>query len=252
MIGELFRAVRARHTRGRAAARGTVAAGDVLPLPLSADEAEEPGEEYLLLAPYPVPSLPPTAVPGWAPGMVPGDTTIVDRCQGPTLDVGCGSGRLTMALAERGIPALGIDVDSSRGDRARSAGALSLVRDVFDRVPGTGRWMTVLLADGTIGIGGDPVTLLRRAGELLMAPGQVLVEVRPPGTADAALPRPWVGADQIAVVAAGAGLTVAESWSADGRWFATLLRVSAQSRTLPAPVPASPEPLFATPPQIQP
>src|SRR5271154_3221783 len=40
----------------------------------------------------------------------PGDTSTVARGEGPTLDVGSGPGRLTMALAEHGVPALGIDV----------------------------------------------------------------------------------------------------------------------------------------------
>ena len=112
----------------------------------------------------------------------PGDTSILDRCQGPTLDVGSGPGRLTVALAERGIPALGIDITPYAVDLARSAGALALLRDVFGRVPGTGRWMTVLLADGNIGIGGDPVALLRRVAELLAPRGRAMVEVEPPGT----------------------------------------------------------------------
>src|SRR5215469_18685341 len=102
----------------------------------------------------------------------PGDTSIVDRCTGPTLDVGSGPGRLTVALAERGIPALGIDVTPYAVDLARSSGALVMLRDVFDRVPGTGRWTTVLLADGNIGIGGDPAALLRRAAELLAPQGR--------------------------------------------------------------------------------
>jgi len=105
----------------------------------------------------------------------PGDASIVDRCNGPTLDVGSGPGRLTVALAERGIPALGIDVTPYAVSIARAAGALTLLRDVFGRVPGTGRWMTVLLADGNIGIGGDPVALLRRVTELLTPLGQALV-----------------------------------------------------------------------------
>src|SRR5262249_61510991 len=75
----------------------------------------------------------------------------------PTLDVGSGPGRLTVALAECGIPALGIDVTPYAVHLARAAGALTLLRDVFGRVPGAGRWMTVLLADGNIGIGGEPV-----------------------------------------------------------------------------------------------
>lgn len=168
----------------------------------------------------------------------PGDTSIVERCTGPTLDVGSGPGRLTVALAERGIPALGIDVTPYAVYLSRAAGALTLLRDVFGRVPGTGRWMTVLLADGNIGIGGDPAALLRRVTELLTPLGQALVEVQPPGTASrseqvrlrhggqasAWFPWAYVGVDQIAELARGAGLTSAETWSTDGRWFVSLRR----------------------------
>ncbi len=166
----------------------------------------------------------------------PGDASIVERCSGPTLDVGSGPGRLTVALAERGIPALGIDVTPYAVHIARAAGALTLLRDVFGRVPGTGRWMTVLLADGNIGIGGDPVVLLRRVSELLTPLGQALVEVQPPGTelrreevrllhggqTSSWFPWAYVGADQIAEIARGAGMSAAETWTAHGRWFTTL------------------------------
>jgi SAM-dependent methyltransferase len=165
-----------------------------------------------------------------------GDCSLVDRCSGPTLDVGSGPGRLTVALAERGIPALGIDVTPHAVHISRAAGALTLVRDVFGRVPGTGRWMTVLLADGNIGIGGDPEALLRRVTELLTPTGQALVEVQPPGSTlraeqvrlrhgtqtSAWFPWAYVGVDQIADVATNAGLTAAETWSIADRWFALL------------------------------
>ncbi len=111
----------------------------------------------------------------------PGDRSLLDRCRGPALDVGSGPGRLTVALAERGVPVLGIDIRPGAVAAARSAGALVMLRDVFGRVPGAGRWMTVLLADGTIGIGGDPAALLRRAGELLAPQGRALVELAPAG-----------------------------------------------------------------------
>ena len=86
---------------------------------------------------------------------------------------------LTVALAERGIPALAIDITPYAVALARSSGALALQRDVFGRLPGTGRWETVLLADGNIGIGGDPAALLRRARDLLAPHGAVVAEARP-------------------------------------------------------------------------
>ena len=39
-----------------------------------------------------------------------GDSSLLDLCEGPTLDFGCGPGRLTHRLAERGEIVLGIDV----------------------------------------------------------------------------------------------------------------------------------------------
>jgi SAM-dependent methyltransferase len=166
----------------------------------------------------------------------PGDASLIDRCGGPTLDVGSGQGRLTLALAERGVLALGIDVTPQAVHLAQTPGALTLQRDVFSRVPGTGRWMIVLLADGSIGIGGDPVALLSRVAELLAPHGQALVEVQPPGQElrreqvrlrngkQAGDWFPWahVGVDQLAGIATEAGLSRGETWCSDGRWFATL------------------------------
>ena len=177
----------------------------------------------------------PLAVEGWLHES-PGDLSLLDRCQGPTLDIGSGPGRLTVALSERGVPALGIDITPYAVDLARSSGALVMLRDVFGRVPGTGRWMTVLLADGNIGIGGDPGTLLRRVAELIMPGGRALVEVEPPGapllrervrlrhggTLSDWFPWAWIGADQIGDLGQTAGLTVTEIWTDSGRWFAAL------------------------------
>jgi SAM-dependent methyltransferase len=177
----------------------------------------------------------PLAVDQWLDA-APGDMSLVDRCHGPTLDVGSGPGRLTVALAERGVPTLGIDVTPYAVKIAQSSGALAMLRDVFGHVPGAGRWMTVLLADGNIGIGGDPSALLRRVSELLARGGHALVEVQPPGvplrrenvrlrregSAGAWFPWAYVGADQIGDVACSAGLILEETWTANGRWFAAL------------------------------
>ena len=166
----------------------------------------------------------------------PGDKSILDRCEGPTLDIGSGPGRLTVALAARGIPALGIDITPYAVDLARSSGALVMLRDVFGRVPGTGRWTTVLLADGNIGIGGDPTALLSRVAELLAPQGRAIVELEAPGSplrreqvrlcdagsASAWFPWAYVGADHIAEVASDAGLGPVEIWTVDGRWFASI------------------------------
>ena len=177
----------------------------------------------------------PLPVEGWLHES-PGDKSILDRCEGPTLDIGSGPGRLTVALSERGIPALGIDITPYAVDLARSSGALVMLRNVFDRVPGTGRWSAVLLADGNIGIGGDPAALLRRVAELLAPQGRAIVELEPPGSplrrehvrlchggsASAWFPWAYVGADHITDVAYDAGLGEVEIWTVDGRWFASI------------------------------
>ncbi|MEP7025522.1 MAG: class I SAM-dependent methyltransferase [Actinomycetota bacterium] len=166
----------------------------------------------------------------------PGDSSLLDRCAGPTLDVGAGPGRLTVALAERGIPALAVDVTPHAVSLARSCGALALQRDVFGYLPGTGRWATVLLADGNIGIGGDPAALLRRARSLLMPGGAVVTELSPPGApvqrelvrlrTPAAtggwFPWAWAGVDQIGQLGSEAGLDTTDLWAEAGRWFAVL------------------------------
>ncbi|MGH3346947.1 MAG: class I SAM-dependent methyltransferase, partial [Nocardioides sp.] len=87
------------------------------------------------------------------------DRLLLDRCIGPTLDVGCGPGRLSERLADLGHVVLGIDVVPEAVRQTISRGAIALRRNVFATLPGEGRWSTALLADGNIGIGGDPVTL---------------------------------------------------------------------------------------------
>ena len=104
------------------------------------------------------------------------DHAMVALCDGPTIDLGCGPGRLVAHLVQRGVPALGVDQSATAVALARRSGAPALRRDVFDELPGTGRWHNVLLADGNVGLGGDPWRILRRAGELLRQGGRCLAE----------------------------------------------------------------------------
>ena len=104
------------------------------------------------------------------------DEWLLDRCTGPTIDLGCGPGRLVEALMARGLPALGVDVSPVAQRQCRRKGVPMVRRDLFDRQPSEGRWQHVLLADGNIGIGGDPHRLLRRAARLVRPGGTVLVE----------------------------------------------------------------------------
>ena len=57
-------------------------------------------------------------------------------------------------------------------------------RCVFGAVPGAGRWRTILLLDGNIGIGGAPAALLRRAARAARARRRSARRDRPAGRAD--------------------------------------------------------------------
>ncbi|MBA3279276.1 MAG: class I SAM-dependent methyltransferase, partial [Geodermatophilaceae bacterium] len=54
------------------------------------------------------------------------DDILLAHCTRNTLDVGCGPGRLSAALTEAGISALGIDVSAAAVQMARQRGATAL------------------------------------------------------------------------------------------------------------------------------
>lgn len=162
------------------------------------------------------------------------DLSVLDRCSGPTLDVGCGPGRFVSALNERGVPALGVDIAAAAVALTRLRGTPALLRSVFDRVPGTGRWPTVLLMDGNIGIGGDPLRLLHRVRRLLAPDGVVIVEAHADPDVDETLTVRFVmegdvvgpefgwanvGAHALRAYAGEAGFLASDSWCAEGRTF---------------------------------
>src|SRR5439155_8036 len=86
----------------------------------------------------------------------PGDGGLLARCSGPTLDVGCGPGRLVAALAAAGLPTLGVDISAEAVRQARRRGAPAQRTCVFTPIAGEGAWQHLLLADGNIGIGRCP------------------------------------------------------------------------------------------------
>lgn len=168
------------------------------------------------------------------------DRTVLARCEGAVLDIGCGPGRLVSALAEEGVPVLGIDVSEAAVERTRLGGGPALQRSVFDPLPGEGRWNTALLMDGNIGIGGSPRALLARAAGLLAPDGVLMVEtaptdvderlrVRVAGGRDRAAARgaaqfDWarVGLRALFAHAGAAGWRPAKAWESCGRTFAAL------------------------------
>ncbi len=177
-------------------------------------------------------------VTGWLEPASLADDILLAHCTRNTLDVGCGPGRLSAALNESGVSALGIDVSATAVEMARQRGATALRRDVFASVPGQGRWPSLLLADGNIGIGGDPVALLRRVETMLAPAGRAVVEVDPPGAGvscrmirlevDEMVSSwfPWarVAADSIGDLAEQAGLALTGLDQRGDRWVALLDR----------------------------
>lgn len=165
-----------------------------------------------------------------------GDRAVLAHCLGPTLDIGCGPGRMSECLAELGHAVLGIDVVAEAVAQTRGRGVSALHRDVFDRLPGEGRWTSALLADGNIGIGGNPHLLLARVFQVLAPGGRVVVDLAGPGVpietrtvhlstrSSNSRPFRWsvVGVDAIGALAVATGFSVWSLQSYDGRWFAVL------------------------------
>ena len=164
------------------------------------------------------------------------DHRVLALARAPVLDVGCGPGRHVRALAGLGVAALGIDASPAAVRTAHRRGARVIACSVFGDVPFAGGWRTALLLDGSIGIGGDPVALLRRIAGLLAPDGVVLCELegaevglrtgplRLEHDAGASEWFAWarVGTGAIGDLAEQAGLTLRERWEDGGRWFARL------------------------------
>lgn len=180
--------------------------------------------------PRPVPVL------NWTRSADPVDREFLAHCDGATIDIGCGPGRMSAALAETGTTVLGIDIVAEAVEQTVDRGAAAMHRDVFERVPGEGRWNTALLADGNVGIGGDPAALLQRVKQVIDPRGRIVMEVAAPGVVSGSwrvslecegrrsAPFHWavVGADDVADLAAQVQLRVVGCHPHGERWCGLL------------------------------
>ncbi|MGD9485912.1 class I SAM-dependent methyltransferase [Streptomyces sp. TRM70308] len=189
----------------------------------------------------------PLDVERWCARADEADRSVLGRCAGSVLDIGCGPGRMVAALTGDGGRALGIDSAPAAVRHTRRLGGPALCRSVFEPLPDEGRWDRALLLDGNIGIGGDPQALLRRVGALLAPGGLLLAEAATAeveefcevclddgsGARGPAFPWARCGTGALRRQATAAGWRVLEEWTCAGRRFVAL-------RSATAPRPARP------------
>ncbi|MFG2456559.1 class I SAM-dependent methyltransferase [Streptomyces sp. NPDC048523] len=192
----------------------------------------------------------PLEVERWCARADAADMNVLEHCEGAVLDVGCGPGRLVAELAARGRPALGVDVSEAAVARTVRLGGQALQRSVFEPLPTEGRWDTILLIDGNIGIGGDPTALLRRVSQLLNHNGLLIAETAPDSEVDervtvhvvritadthgtAGPPFPWarLGTTALLRLATCAGWHPERQWTTGGRSFVALRNHRDRSRS---------------------
>jgi len=167
------------------------------------------------------------------------DLSLLVGARGPVLDIGCGPGRMVRAALDLGLAAVGVDVSVTAVEIAVAAGLNVLNRSVFAPMPLEGEWGTLLLVDGNIGIGGDPLAMMLRCATLLSVGGELVIEVSSDpdhdlsfeGTLEDAEGRrsdsfPWaeIGARALLPHAAAAGLSLVQELRVSGRSFVRFVR----------------------------
>ena len=176
----------------------------------------------------------------WSAAADEADEMVVARCEPPVLDLGCGPGRLLVALQRSGRSALGIDSSAAAVRVSTLRGGQAIRRRIEEPIPAEGRWGTALLVDGNVGIGGNVTAVLRRCRELVRPGGLVICETDPQRDRDdrdhvvlagegvRSVPLPWarIGAAALAEIAAVLGLFVCEEWSVEDRVFLALRRAA--------------------------
>ena len=182
----------------------------------------------------------------WCAEASPLERQLLQNVNGPLLDIGCGPGRMLSAARAAGLAAIGVDTSYEAVSRARSRGAHALHQSVFATVPYPGRWQSILLLDGNIGIGGNIPVLLRRCRQLIAKSGTLLVELEQEDDVDTAYvavledsdgncsdPFPWarIGLSGLESRTRAAGWTVTLSQRLQGRVFCRLSPVPGPARS---------------------
>lgn len=180
----------------------------------------------------------PLPVASWRRTADASDRALLAHCAGATIDIGCGPGRMAEFLLTQGHAVLAVDLVPEALSQAAGRGVPVWLGSVFDPLPQEGEWDTALLADGNIGIAGDPVALLTRIRQLLRPGGRVVVDLDPPGAGvrtqmvrittmeHSSRSFPWttVSADALELLALEAGFTRVDVRNDGERWFAVLGR----------------------------